>query len=197
MRDVFDKLYVVTGNPNKAKNSLRVLRGLFGDGVAGHISMDLPELQSLELKEIVANKLQFAIDNFSGEVSSSDNAYLVVEDISLEFSEMGKLPGTFIKFFVKELGLQKMCDMVVSDRSATIKCVIGLIKIGDSMANAKFFSSELKGTISREPKGEGGFGFDKIFIPNGFGGGTAGELSDTEYERYFAEIRKYNLLVGS
>ncbi|MCL2847177.1 MAG: non-canonical purine NTP pyrophosphatase [Firmicutes bacterium] len=197
------QIYVATGNPNKAKNSLAVLSKIF-DNVS-HYSLELPEIQSLDLEEVVRHKLQFALGDFKidkngNDRDESENSYLIVEDISLEFEALGRLPGTFIKFFCSELGLDKMCRLLDGleglGRKAKVKCVIGLAKIGEkNMENAKFFSSELNGEISNEPKGNGGFGFDKIFIPEGYNNKTAGELNGIEYSRYFAEIRKYENLM--
>ena len=191
------KTYIITGNPNKAKNAIEILDTVL-DNVA-HYSLDLPEIQSLNLKEVVANKLQFALDNFKS--GTLEQAYLIVEDISLEFEAMGKLPGTFIKFFCSELGLEKMCKMLnalddANNRKATIKCVIGIAKLGEkNIDNAIFLESQLKGAISDAPRGNNGFGFDKIFKPEIFNNKTAGELTNIEYKKYFATIRNYQRLV--
>lgn len=189
-------VYIITGNPNKAKNAMEILGSVL-DNVS-HYAINLPEIQSLDLHEIVQHKLQHALANFKGE---KKGAYLIVEDISLEFESMGRLPGTLVKFFCSELGVDKMCKMLdginCKNRNATIKCVIGIAVAADkNIKNATFLQSELKGTVALESRGDGGFGFDKIFIPQIFNNKTAGELTDTEYKQYFATIRNYNRLVN-
>ena len=42
-----------------------------------------------------------------------------------------------------------------------------------------FFNGIIKGSISSEPKGEGGFGYDSIFIPKGYNK-TFAEMSSEE-----------------
>jgi inosine/xanthosine triphosphate pyrophosphatase family protein len=49
-----------------------------------------------------------------------------VEDVSLEFSALGKLPGTFIRFFVEELSMEQICRLLDGkDRSAIARCMFG------------------------------------------------------------------------
>jgi len=194
------QFFVVTGNPNKAKNALNTMTKVFNN--VRHYHLDLPEIQSLDLEEIVRHKLQFALENFRAEITDAEElkkSILIVEDISLEFKAMGKLPGTFVKFFVKELGLEKMCRLPNGfkecDRDAKVKCVVGVVKANEATIDkANFFTSEVTGSISDKPLGKGGFGFDAVFIPDGFNNKTAGELDDNEYAEYFALIRKYDVL---
>lgn len=42
------------------------------------------------------------------------------------------------------------------------------------------FEGIVSGTIAREKAGNGGFGYDPIFIPDGFGGRTMAEISEDE-----------------
>jgi inosine triphosphate pyrophosphatase len=37
---------------------------------------------------------------------------ILVEDTALEFCALGKLPGTFIKFFIQELGHESLCRLL-------------------------------------------------------------------------------------
>ena len=52
-----------------------------------------------------------------------------------------------------------------SDRSARFVCVIALAEPGKVIAT---FRGEVYGRISFEPRGAGGFGYDPIFIPDGY-----------------------------
>ncbi|MBK8983947.1 MAG: RdgB/HAM1 family non-canonical purine NTP pyrophosphatase [Ignavibacteria bacterium] len=67
-------------------------------------------------------------------------------------------------------------DVSDPDRKANFKCVICYLTGGDEY---KFFEGICNGSISRDPKGENGFGYDPVFIPDGFNK-TFAELSEEE-----------------
>jgi len=172
------ELIFVTGNKGKAEHAARLL------GVpVTNFKIDLPEIQSLDLQEVVAEKLKTAY--------SIIKKPCFIEDVSLEFSELKRLPGTFIKFFESELGLEKLCRMLDGkDRSATARCIIGFT----DGTKTEFWGGKQTGTIAKSPKGENGFGWDKIFIASGFNNKTNAELSEQEYDKYFSTMRRYDLL---
>jgi inosine/xanthosine triphosphate pyrophosphatase family protein len=80
----------ITGNQKKADYLARYL----GFPIE-HIKLDLEEIQSMELQEIVEHKVKQAYEKIKKPV--------IVEDASLEFTALGKLPGPFIKFFIEEM----------------------------------------------------------------------------------------------
>ncbi len=53
----------------------------------------------------------------------------------------------------------------VTDRSAAFVCVITLAYRGEVFAS---FRGEVKGTIAHAPAGDNGFGYDPVFIPEGY-----------------------------
>ncbi|MBF1031223.1 MAG: non-canonical purine NTP pyrophosphatase [Candidatus Nanosynbacter sp.] len=168
---------LITGNQHKADYLSRVL-GL----PLAHRAVDLTEIQSTSLEEIVEHKVR--------------QAYVVakcpvlVEDVALEFTALGGLPGPFIKFFVEAPnGLENLCRMLdgFGDRSAVATCVFGYY----DGQRIKLFRAELGGVIAKHPAGDGGFGWDKIFCPDGYGGRTRAELTpneDIETYRLFKPI---------
>lgn len=52
----------------------------------------------------------------------------------------------------------------VTDRSARFITVIALIRGEEEMT----FEGEMRGTIATERRGTGGFGYDQIFLPEGY-----------------------------
>ena len=84
----------ITGSQKKAD----YLANLLGHPIE-HKKVDLNEIQSLDLREIVKYKLREAYAEVSRPV--------LVEDVSLEFTALGKLPGTFIKFFLEQMKIRK------------------------------------------------------------------------------------------
>lgn len=164
----------ITGNQAKADYLSRQL------GIElGHRKVDLDEVQSTDLHEIVAHKLVQAYRICQRPV--------LAEDVSLEFNALGGLPGPFIKWFVEYAGDEACCRMLdgFEDRSAVIRCTFGYYDGED----IKYFDSELPGSISTEPRGENGFGFDRFFINEGLEI-TRAEMSQAENERTYAEQMK-------
>ena len=53
----------------------------------------------------------------------------------------------------------------VADRRARFVCVIAIAINGEVIET---FEGEVKGTIIKEERGEGGFGYDPIFVPDGY-----------------------------
>ena len=165
----------ITGNQHKADALTRVL-GL----PLAHRAVDLTEIQSTSLEEIVEHKVR--------------QAYMVarcpvlVEDVALGFTALGGLPGPFVKFFVEAPnGLEKLCRMLdgFDDRSAVAACVFGYY----DGQRVKLFRAELHGAISEHPIGDGGFGWDKIFCPDSYGGRTRAELYTDEYVATYPTIK--------
>jgi non-canonical purine NTP pyrophosphatase (RdgB/HAM1 family) len=145
-------LTFITGNPKKAEQL-----GYHLEYPVNHFKLDLPEIQSLDLEEIIEYKAKEAYKQVQSTV--------LVEDTSLVFTALGKLPGTLIKWFLTELRVDGLCKLLdgYEDRTAHAKVLFGLYD-GKEL---KIFEGGIKGTIAETPRGETGFGWDPIFIPEG------------------------------
>lgn len=174
------KILFATGNPNKVKNAKRNL-GIEVECVDLH----MPEIQSLDIREVAREKLKAAY--------AIAKQPVMIEDIALEFCALGRLPGTFTRFFVEELGPERMCRLIDGkDRSAIVRCVIGY---SDGKETA-FFEGECKGNIALFPRGSGGFinGWSSIFEADMHGGRTNGEITQEEHDVYYKMTRRYDQL---
>jgi non-canonical purine NTP pyrophosphatase (RdgB/HAM1 family) len=143
----------ITGNFNKAKQL-----SLWLSYPIDHEKLDLVEIQTTNIEELVTHKALSAYALLKKPV--------LVEDSSLIFHAFGKLPGTFVKFFEKEVGLERLCKMLdpFADRSATASVMYGATVDG---VTVDLFLGETSGTISDEPRGSDSFGWNPIFIPEG------------------------------
>ena len=167
----------VTGNEEKARNFARHI-GMDID----HQPAELDEIQTLDAAELVGHKVRQAFAQLGRPV--------LVEDVTFTFETWGDLPGPFVKFFVSaDDGVEKMCRMLdpFPSRRAVARCTFGYF----DGAQTRFFDGELAGDIAQHPRGDGGFGFDRIFQPDGFDGRTAAELDDQEYEAYYTAIKPF------
>jgi len=145
-------LYFITGNENK----LREVRSILGD--VQQLDIDLTEIQDIDSEKIIRHKLQEALKHQEGS--------FIVEDTSLHISSLGGLPGPLIKWFMKTIGNEGIVDIVSNKASQEAEAVtrIGYAKNKDELY---FFEGSIKGKIV-QPVGENGFGWDQIFVPEGF-----------------------------
>ncbi|MDB5258877.1 MAG: Ham1 family protein [Candidatus Taylorbacteria bacterium] len=167
----------ITGNQKKADYLAKYL-GYAVD----HIKLDLEEIQSLDLKEIVEHKVRQAYEKIKKPV--------IVEDVSLEFEALGGLPRPFIRFFVDQVPFETICSMVNGkSRRATAKCLFGYYD-GEML---KLFEGSLGGTIAEVPAGESGYGWDKIFIPDGYTV-TRAQLSEEDDQKTYMQVKPFAAL---
>jgi inosine/xanthosine triphosphate pyrophosphatase family protein len=76
------------------------------------------------------------------------------------------------------------------DRSAYASVVYGYFD-GVEM---KIIPGKLAGVIAQSPRGEGGYGWDKIFEPEGYGGLTRAELSPEQDIESYNKLRDFDAL---
>ena len=92
------------------------------------------------------------------------------DDSGLEVEALNNEPGIYSARYSGQRGdainmqylLQKMKGL--TNRNARFITVISLIKNGQNY----LFEGTIEGTIIHEPIGEKGFGYDPIFVPNGY-----------------------------
>ncbi len=169
----------VTGNAHKAEKASKLLGRQLS-----HERVDLDEIQTVDLTQLVEHKVQQAYEKVGLPV--------IVDDFGFGFNALNGLPGPFTKFFVEsEDGPEKMCRMIdaFDDRSATVTCAIGFYD-GRTL---KVFEKTLDGRTADHPIGTNGIATDKIFIPNGYTL-TRAQLDDKEYDRVYEMVRPYDEL---
>ena len=147
------KILLVTGNKNKLREWQRQMPV---DVILESIDIDLPEIQSDDSEEIVADKAKRAYEVAGVPV--------VVEDVSASLSHLNGLPGPFIKFFMKRLGNDALYQLATHEgEAATISCAVAYYD-GEKLITLR---GDVHGTIVA-PRGSDGFGFDITFVPDGY-----------------------------
>lgn len=164
MMNLDQPLIFITGNMHKVQWTKRYVHVPLT-----HKNLDLTEIQSLDVREVVEHKVKEAFKILRKPV--------IVEDTSFVFEALGKLPGTFIKWFFEELGNEGMCNLLEKDRKAFYSVTFGIYN-GKEL---HFCEGVVHGTIAEKPLGKNGFGWDPIFIPEGQTK-THGEMSDEEID---------------
>lgn len=98
--------------------------------------------------------------------------FVIADDSGLEVDALGGAPGIFSARYAGEkasdrANVEKLLSVLATagDRSARFVCIIVLAKHGEVIAN---FDGNVRGRIIQEARGENGFGYDPVFVPNGF-----------------------------
>jgi XTP/dITP diphosphohydrolase len=107
--------------------------------------------------------------------SAHFDGWVLADDSGLEVDALGGAPGVRSARFSGEgatdvtnraLLLEKLATVPADQRSARFRCVIALARGGEVLAH---FSGAVEGVIIQSEQGAGGFGYDPLFVPEGFG----------------------------
>jgi XTP/dITP diphosphohydrolase len=115
---------------------------------------------------------------------------VIADDSGIEASALGGAPGVRSARYAgedatDEQNLAKLLDEVAAagdDRRVAYVCVLAHVA-GDG--SETLFEGRCEGTLIEAPRGNGGFGYDPAFVPEGTGadGRTMAELSPDEKNR--------------
>jgi non-canonical purine NTP pyrophosphatase (RdgB/HAM1 family) len=143
----------ITGNAAKAQFLSEYFNMPFE-----HVKINQPEIQSLNLQEVVEDKAKRAFGIIQKPV--------LVEDVSLILLGLKKLPGPLVKSFIEALGDEGICKLAgqIGDRRAHVEVIFALY----DGKEIKTFSGTMDGSIAEAPQGESGFGWDTVFINDGY-----------------------------
>ena len=157
------EIYFITGNKNKFEEAKSVIPEI------QQLEIDLPEIQEVDAKLILKEKLTEALKH--------KRAGFVVEDTSLYFDCLKGLPGPLIKWFLKALGNEGLAEMAskLGNLNATATTIVGYAKDTNTI---RYFEGTLRGKIV-PPRGDNGFGWNTIFQPEGYTK-TFGEMTMDE-----------------
>jgi|TARA_B100001250_G_scaffold186669_1_gene160467 XTP/dITP diphosphohydrolase len=184
------RILFATGNQNKI-NEANILFSELGHSVEGLIiNGELPnfiEPQSPNLEDVAASKLKQAMSLIEG--TELEECAIMVEDSGLFIDQFPGFPGVFSSFVYDSIGLMGILNLLgnSSNRYAEYRAVTLL-----QWKNKIWESSGIcKGTISNEKLGDGGFGYDPIFIPQQGNGSTFSQMSSKQ--KSLISHRSYSL----
>lgn len=129
-------------------------------------------------------------------------AMVIADDSGLEVEALGGAPGIYsaryaganaterdkIDKLLRELALVGATD---DRRRARFRCVVALARNSDLLGT---FEGTVEGRITHEARGDSGFGYDPIFIPEGFEQ-TFGELPEEVKNRISHRAKAIRALV--
>ena len=161
-----DTIVVATGNKHKVQEIGEIL------GARGYHVIGAKEVG--DMPEVVEDGLTFQ-DNATKkalETARALNCTVLADDSGLEVLALNGEPGVFSARYAGEGGndgrnVRKLLDNMkgITDRRARFVCVMVVASPEGVIATSR---GEINGTIAQAPAGEGGFGYDPVFIPDGY-----------------------------
>ena len=118
------------------------------------------------------------------EIANAAEEWAIADDTGLEVAALDGAPGVRSARFAGEnatdaenraLLLQRLIG--VNDRSARFRTVVALV---NSKGEMHFVSGECTGVIAETERGDSGFGYDSVFIPDDADGRTFAEMTASE-----------------
>lgn len=167
------KLVFATNNAHKLEEVQAIVGNRFSLQSLADIgcSEDIPETGTT-FRENAQQKTDYLLQNYGVNCFGDDSG--------LEIDALGGEPGVYSARYSgsrdmttnMDLVLERLADVGRDFRQARFKTVISLYLDGEQ----HFFEGHIEGRIIDERRGANGFGYDPIFIPNG-------------YDKTFAEMR--------
>jgi len=162
------ELVVATRNQHKLKEIKTLLRGLPVKVLSINNFKDVPEVKE-DGETLKANAKKKAV-----QVSRFLKRLVIADDSGLEVKVLGGEPGVYSARFSgkgatyasnNEKLLRLLKGLPAGKRKASFRCVMAIAEAGKLVGLAEGRSI---GRIGFEPKGRAGFGYDPVFIPNGY-----------------------------
>ena len=133
--------------------------------LSGKFDVEQLDIETIELsvdsiEEIAKAKVEQAVEKSDIE----EYAFLIADDSGLFIDELNGFPGPQTHFFDRKVGKEQILKLLEKETSkAKFRAAIALHIPG---SEDKVFTGEASGEIV-EPRGDGGFGYDPLFLPDG------------------------------
>ena len=159
------RLVFATNNAHK----LEEIRAILGNSIEIlsladiHCHADIPETADT-LEGNARQKSRYVYEHYGLDCFA--------DDTGLEVESLGGAPGAYSARYADGQGHDSQANMnkllkemeEKNDRKAQFRTIISLIEKGEE----RQFEGIVKGQITREKRGESGFGYDPIFQPDGY-----------------------------
>ncbi len=162
----------VTSNNGKFSEAEKILKH-FGINIV-HRNLRIEETRSDSIEEVASASARAAFAEL--------NEPLFVEDSGLFIPSLDGFPGTYSAWAFKKIGNEGILKLAKGAEAEFRACIAyadgkneplrstSAAEGGHSEVPVKTFTGSMKGRISEEIRGTGGFGYDPIFIPEKFPG---------------------------
>lgn len=161
---VKNRVVVATRNAHKVEEIRAILKGF-----------EIRDLSVIENPPLVEETGTTFLENATLKalsISRLTDDLVLSDDSGLEVDALDGDPGVYSSRYAGEEGNDTLNNAKLlreleetSNRQARFRCVMVLARQGEPLAD---FSGAVEGTILPDRQGEGGFGYDPLFVPDGF-----------------------------
>jgi len=157
LRSDKNTVWFMTENPDKFREARSILDG---QGIRiRQLKRAKVEIQDSSLEKIARHAIKTA--------SVNDLGLLLVEDSGLFIDALRGFPGPFSSYVYKTIGLNGILGLMHGQRKRNAYFQTS-IAVASAKVPPRVFTGIVRGSVSREIRGTAGFGYDPIFIPEGF-----------------------------
>lgn len=170
-----EKIFIATSNKGKIKEISDLVRPYNIEVVSPEgYNIAAPEETGLTFKENADIKALY--------YSKITNLPAIADDSGLSIDALGGEPGVYSARWAVEEGdfdlamqkiWQKLNELNLKTSSARFTCALSIAWLDGHLES---FEGQIEGHLTFPPRGKNGFGYDPIFIPNGYDQ-TFGEMN--------------------
>ncbi len=156
-------LNFLTGNSGKLTEAQALLSPLGWKIQSFEIDGEVPEIiepQSDNLTTVALAKIAQGVELLASQDRLQES--LLVEDSGLFIDALSEFPGVYSAHVLNSIGCDGILRLLDEERTAYFLTVAALWT-GEAV---EVFVGRCDGTIAMEVRGEDGFGYDPIFVPN-------------------------------
>ena len=166
------RLLVATRNPHKLRELGRLLPGIELDPLPDGLPTPPEDGDTYAANALIKARA----------AAAATGRAAIADDSGIEAEALGGAPGVRTARFAGEHAtdaenLAKLAAEAPAGTGLRYVCVIAHVE-PDGAEHT--FEADTSGTVAAEPRGEGGFGYDPLFVPDEADGRTMAELSDEE-----------------
>ncbi|KKM91156.1 hypothetical protein LCGC14_1231410 [marine sediment metagenome] len=177
MKDKKKIIYFVTGNINKFSEVLEFFKKENVDYILKQKEVKSIEIQADTIKEVALHKLESVKKEINGSFFIEDAGFFVDKPLN-------GFPGVYSSYVFKTIGNKGLLKLIndFDQSEAYFSTIIAFYF--KPLEKVFLFDGSVKGKVSKRIRGNGGFGFDSIFISDKIPNKTFAELSTEEKNEF-------------
>ncbi len=172
------KLLVASGNAKKLVELRRIFAEVPGLEVVGPADVGgIPDVEE------DGDTFEHNARKKAREIAQATGVMTLADDSGLEVDALGGAPGVYSARYSGDEGadhpegqvganndklLRALADVPAEERTARFRCVLAVADPRGPLGDDEHVSrGSVEGTIAVAPRGDGGFGYDPLFVPEG------------------------------